>query len=123
MRTLLIVLMVAGMMSTVGVYAAGLGGAPTIKTIGGTGTTSVGAPTDSAVTLDWNFTGSQVTGVDVTWTPNATANYDVTVTAGGTLGTLSAVAGVASTPQTDTVTLAAIEADSVGDAKVTIMQN
>ena len=70
MRTLLMVLMLSGMMSTVGVYAAGLGGAPTIKTIGGTGSSTVSGPTSSAMTLDWNFTGADVTGVDVIWTPD-----------------------------------------------------
>ena len=114
--------MLVGLMSTVGVYAAGLGGSPTIKTVGGTGTVTVAAPTDSTITLDWNFTGSQVTGVDVTWTPNATGTYDITVDAGGTLGTLSAVSGVSATPRTDTVSMAATEVDAIADSKVTITQ-
>ena len=37
------VLMIAGLMSTVGVYAASLG-TPTLKTTGGTGSTAVSAP-------------------------------------------------------------------------------
>ena len=122
MKTLFMLVMIVGLMSTVGVYAAGLGGAPTIKTVGGTGNVPVAAPTDSPITLDWNFTGNQVTGVDVTWTPNATADYDITVSAGGTLGTLSAVAGIASVPQVDTVSMAATEVDAIADSNVTITQ-
>ena len=109
-------------MSTAGVYAAGLGGAPTIKTVGSTGTVTVGAPTDSPITLDWNFTGDRVTSVDVTWTPNATSNYAITVSAGGTLGTLSGVAGIATQQQVDTVPMAATEVDAIADSKVTITQ-
>ncbi len=122
MRTIFMFMMLVGLMSTVGVYAAGLGGSPTIKTVGGTGTVSVAAPTDSTITLDWNFTGSQVTGVDVTWTPNATGTYDITVDAGGTLGTLSAVAGTSAVQQTATVPMSATEVDAVSDSKVTITQ-
>jgi len=122
MRTIFTLMMMIGLMSTVGVYAAGLGGSPTIKTVGGTGTVSVAAPTDSTITLDWNFTGSQITGVDVTWTPNATGTYDITVDAGGTLGTLSAVAGSSAVQQTATVPMAATEVDAVSDSKVTITQ-
>ena len=54
MKTLAMVMMIARLMSTVGVYAAGLGGAPTIKRVGGTGSVSVDAPTSAAVTMDWN---------------------------------------------------------------------
>lgn len=122
MKTIFMFMMLVGLMSTVGVYAAGLGGSPTIKTVGGTGTVTVAAPTSSAITLDWNFTDSQVTGVDVTWTPNATGTYDITVDAGGTLGTLSAVAGTNATPQTDTVPMSATEVDAIADSKVTITQ-
>ena len=122
MRTIFMLMMLVGLMSTVGVYAAGLGGSPTIKTVGGTGTITIGAPTDSAITLDWNFTNDQVTSVDVSWTPNATSNYDLTVSAGGAVQTLTAVAGVSGTPQVDTVLGFTLEADGIADAKVTITQ-
>ncbi len=122
MRTIFMFMMLVGLMSTVGVYAAGLGGSPTIKTVGGTGTVSVAAPTDSTITLDWNFTGSQVTGVDVTWTPNSTGTYDITVDAGGTLGPLSAVAGTTAVQQTATIPMSATEVDAIADSKVTITQ-
>ena len=122
MRTLLMVLMISGMMSTVGVYAAGLGGTPTIKTIGGTGSTTVTAPTSSAMTLDWTFTGNDVTGVDVTWTPDTATTYDITVTAGSTVGTLTTpITGMAS--RTDTVTMSATAVDSVSTAETVIKEN
>ena len=122
MRTIFMLMMLVGLMSTVGVYAAGLGGAPTIKTVGGTGTITIGAPTDSAITLDWNFTNDQVTSVDVSWTPNATSNYDLTVSAGGTVKSLTGVSGVSATPRVDTVLGFTLEADGIAEAKVTITQ-
>lgn len=123
MRTLLMVFMIAGMMSTVGVYAASLGGTPTIKTVGGTGSTTVSGPTSSAVTLDWNFTGSNVTGVDVTWTPDGATTYNINVTAGGTTGTLTTGTTVASTQRTDTVTMASTAPDAITTAEVVISEN
>jgi len=123
MRTLLMVLMISGMMSTVGVYAAGLGGTPTIKTIGGTGSTTVTAPTSSAMTLDWTFTGNDVTGVDVTWTPGSSTTYDLVVTAGGNQGTLTTPTTVAGTPRTDSVTLSATDPDAISTAEVVIKEN
>ena len=82
MRTLLMVFMIAGMMSTVGVYAAGLGGSPTIKAVGGTGSTTIAAPTNAAttVTVDWNFDSSNlVNGAVVSWTPASSTTYDIVV--------------------------------------------
>jgi hypothetical protein len=111
------------MMSTVGVYAAGLGGTPTIKTIGGTGSTTVTAPTNSAMTLDWTFTGNDVTGVDVTWTPGSSTTYDLVVTAGGNQGTLTTPTTVAGTPRTDSVTLSATDPDAISTAEVVIKEN
>ena len=126
MRTLLMVLMIAGLMSTVGVYAASLGGAPTITAVGGTGTVTVNGPTSGATTvaLSWNFTGGQVTGVDVTWTPDLAKTYDISVTAGGnTTNAYTSPTAVADTLQTDTLTIAATEADAIVDAKVVITEN
>jgi len=62
------------------------------------------------------------TGVDVSWTPNTTSNYDLTVSAGGSVKTLTAVAGVSGTPQVDTVLGFTLEADNIANAKVTIAQ-
>ena len=127
MRTLLMVFMIAGMMSTVGVYAAGLGGSPTIKAVGGTGSTTVAAPTDGAttVTVDWTFDGSNdVNGAVVSWTPAGSTTYDITVTAGsssGTMTTPTTTAGVART--TDTVSFTAIAADLIDNAEVVISEN
>ena len=127
MRTLFMVLMIAGLMFTVGVYAAGLGGAPTIKTVGGTGTITVNAPTFAAttVTLDWVMTGSQVTGVDVTWTPDPVGTYDIGVTAGGqSTIAFTTPTTVLQTIRTDTLTFtAAVEADAIADAKTVIVAN
>ena len=127
MRALLMVFMIAGMMSTVGVYAAGLGGSPTVKSIGGTGSTTVAAPTDGAttVTVDWTFDGSNdVNGAVVSWTPASSTTYDITVTAGGSSGSMTTPttsAGVART--TDTVSFTPVSADLVSTAEVVISEN
>ena len=122
MRTILMVLMIVGLMSTVGVYAAGLGGTPTIKTLGGTGSTSVSAPTGSAVSVKWTSNSSgQVTGADVTWTPAANSNYAIVVKAGSTTGSAS-VTSSGTTEITTSVTLTATDASAISTAEVIITE-
>ena len=121
MRTLLMVLMIAGMMSTVGVYATAFGSTPTMKTIAGSGDEPVTAPNTGNVDLAWVFTGDQVSAVAVTWTPGASVNYKINVGAGSQTGELTGIAGVISTPRTDNVTLVApVEASAITTAKVVI---
>ncbi len=122
MRTLLMVLMIAGMMSTVGVYAAGFGSTPTTKTLAGSGDEAVAAPNTGTVTLGYVTTGDVVTGIKVTWTPSATGDYDITVKAGGNVGTLN-VPTSGTVVRTDTVTIASTEASAVTTAKVVISEN
>ena len=128
MRTLLMVLMIAGLMSTVGVYAASLGSSST-GTIGGTGDLSVSAPTSAGVTVAWTTdTNGDVTGADVTWTPAVSLIYTIRVTAkdsslvtlnSGTF-TLGAVSGVVS--RTDSVVLAATASDLIANAEINIYE-
>ena len=122
MRTLLMILMIAGMMSSVGVYAAGFGSTPTTKTLAGSGDESVSAPNTGTVTLGYVTTGDTVTGVLVTWTPAAAGDYDITVVAGGTTGTLN-IPSSGSVQRTDTVTISSTEASAISTAKVVIAQN
>ena len=119
MRTLLMVLMIAGMMSTVGVYAAGFGSTPTTKTLAGSGAESVSAPNTGAVTLSWTFTADLVTAVVVGWTPGATGTYDIYVTVGGSTYTAPFTASDL-TARTDSVTITGTEASAIGTAKVVI---
>lgn len=122
MKTILMVLMIVGLMSTVGVYAAGLGGTPTIKTLGGTGSTSVSSPTGSTVTVKWTSNSSgQVTGADVTWTPAANSNYTIVVKAGSTTGSAS-VTSSGTTEITTSVTLSATDASAISTAEVIITE-
>ena len=124
MRTLLMVLMIAGMMSTVGVYAAGFGSTPTTKTLAGSSDEAVSAPNTGTVTLGWIFTGDEVSGVNVVWTPGVTGDYDIIVTAGGQTGTLNIPTSGTVERTTDNVTLAAtVEASAITTAKVVIQQN
>ena len=128
MRTLLMVLMIAGLMSTVGVYAASLGSSST-KTLGATGSVTVGAPTSSGVTIAWTFdSNGDVTGADVTWDPAVSKIYTIRVTtknsvpsvlSTGTM-TLSAVSGT--DPRTDSVSLSATAASAIATAEVVISE-
>ena len=122
MRTLLMVLMIAGMMSTVGVYAAGFGSTPTTKTLAGSGDESVTAPNTGTVNLGYVTTGDTVTGIKVTWTPASSGDYDITVVAGGTTGTLN-IPSSGTVQRTDTVTISSTEASAITTAKVVISEN
>ena len=121
MRTILMVLMIAGLMSTVGVYAASLG-TPTLETMGGTTATTVNSPVTGSVALTWNYTGDAVTGVDVAWTSTYAKVYNITVTAGGTTGTFTTPTTVAAGGRTDTVPMASTEVIDITTAKVIIAE-
>ena len=128
MRTILMVLMIAGLMSTVGVYAASLGSSTT-GTVGGTGSVTVSAPTSGGVTVAWTTDGNgDVTGADVTWTPAVSKIYTLRVTtkdsvpavlSSGTV-TLGSVSGTAE--RTDSVTLSATAASAIVTAEVIIYE-
>ena len=128
MRTLLMVLMIAGLMSTVGVYAASLGSSSS-TTIGGTGDLTVSAPTSSGVVVKWTTdTNGDVTGADVTWTPITSLVYTLRVTAkdsssvtlnSGTF-TLGAVSGTVE--RTDSVVLAATASELIANTEVNIYE-
>ena len=117
------VLMIAGMKSTVGVYAAGFGSTATTKTIAGSGDETVSAPNTGAISLAYVMAGEAVTGIKVTWTPAATGGYDIDVKAGGQTGNLN-IPTSGTSARTDSVTLgAAVEASALTTAKVVISQN
>ena len=121
MRTILMVLMIAGLMSTVGVYAAGLGGTPTTKSLGGASGT-VSAPTATAVDVSWVLDAAgDVIRADVLWDPAVSANYTVTVTAGATTGSQTVTAS-GTTPITTLVTLAAADPSLISTADVVIQE-
>mgnify|MGYP001326621163 CR=1 FL=1 len=121
MRTLMIALLVAGLMSTVGVYAASITGSA--KTVGGTGSVAVSAPTGASVSVAYNITTGQVVSVDVTWTPSADSDYDLDVEIGASTGTLN-VPTSGTVQRTDTVTISPnIDAESVTTAEVVITEN
>ena len=103
MRTLLMVLMIAGMMSTVGVYAAGFGSTPTTKTLAGSGDEPVSALNTGTVELGWTFTADLITGV----------------TAGGATYTAS-FSPADTTNRTETMAITGTEASVIGTAKVVI---
>ena len=124
MRTLLMVLMIAGMMSTVGVYATTFGSTPTTLKLAGSGDESVSAPNTGAVALSWIFTGDQVSAVNVKWTPAADADYTITVGAGSETGQLVVTSSGTIERTTDNVVLGSpVEAIAITTAKVVISED
>lgn len=121
MRTLTMVLMVAALMSTVGVYAASVTGAS--KALGGTGDVTVSAPTASTVTVSYTTDANgDVTAADVSWTPSAITTYEVKVKIGTTTGTLS-VTTTDLLGRTDTVSISpAVPTENITISEVTINQ-
>ena len=119
MRTILMVLMIAGLMSTVGVYAASLS-TPTVGVLGGTGSETVAAPTSGAIDIKWGFnTSGQVTSVDVKWTPLVAKVYKISVVAGGnTHNFTTPTTGMVEL--THTVPMSVTEASAISTAKVVI---
>ena len=58
----------------------------------------------------------------MTWTPDTATTYDITVTAGSTVGTFTTpTTGTVS--RTDNVTMSATAVDSVSTAEVVIKEN
>ena len=122
MKTLLIVFIIAGMMSTLGIYATGFGSTPTTKTLAGSGDEVVSAPNVGTVTIGYATTGDTVTGILVTWTPSASGDYDLTVVAGGNTGTLN-VPNSGTLERTDTVSIAVTETNAFNTTKLIISEN
>ena len=124
MRTLLMVLMIAGLMSTVGVYAAGFGTTPSTKTLSGSGAETVSAANTSTTSISWRFSGELVDAAKVTWTPVAAGDYDVIVSAGGQSGTLNVPSSGTAERVDDVVVLAStVAASAVTSATIVIEEN
>ena len=124
MRTLLMALMIAGLRSTVGVYAAAFGSTPTAKALAG-GTGTVSAPNTGTVSVKWTTdSAGDISAAVVTWTPAVAGDYDISVTAGGSFGTLNIPSSGTSERTTDSVPFSpAIDPALITDAKVSIEQN
>jgi len=115
------VLMIAGMISTVDVYAAGLGSTAT-KTLACSGYKSVSAPNTGWVTLGYVTAGKVVTRTKVAWFPASAGNYDITVEAGCTTGTTN-ISSCGTVARIDTVTISSTDANAIFTAKVVIFQS
>ena len=123
MRTLLVALMIAGLMSTVGIYAASLTG--TSKTIGGTGSVTVSQPA-AAASVELVLTAGNVTGAEVTWTPAAAGAYTlyVDINTGFSTGSLSIPVSGTIERVADLVALSpSIEPDAVTSVEVVISED
>ena len=121
MRTLIMVLMIVGLMSTVGVYAASVTG--TTATVGGTGDMTISSPT-SSVDVDWTFDASNdVSGGIVNWTTGAAGSHTVKVTVGSSSAS-NTYTVLLSEVRTDAFTLSAsVAANTISTAEVLIYAN
>ena len=121
MRTIFMAMLVAALMATVGVYAASITGST--KTLGGTGSVTVTAPSTTAA-AKFNVSGGNVATVDVTWTPAASSNYTISVdlNAGTSTGSLG-ITTSGTVQRTDTVTVASIAASAVTSVDLVIAED
>ena len=122
MKTIFMALLVAALMATVGVYAAGVTG--TSKTLGGTGSVTVSSPASAATAKFITDSNGDVTSVDVTWTPAANLNYSlkVNLNAGGSTGTL-AITASGTISRTDNVAVSpALAASAITSVNVFISE-
>ena len=125
MKSLLMVMMIAGLMSTVGVYAATFSGGTTTKALGGSTSETVSAPTTASVDIKWTFTNDTVTGAVVDWTPSAAGTYTIKLSAGATDGTATGIViaiGDVGVVQNQAVSLSSTEASAITTAKVVIFE-
>jgi hypothetical protein len=96
-------------------------GTTTLGATGGTGSQAVSAPNTGTVNVAWTYTGNDITGAGVTWTPAAAKVYKIIVTSGATTGTFTPpTTGTVS--RTDYVTLAATDPATVSTAEVVISE-
>ena len=63
-----------------------------------------------------------MTGVKVTWTHASAGEYDITVKAGGTTGTLN-IPSSGTVARTDNVTISSMKASAIPTAKMVISQS
>ncbi|MCH8086539.1 MAG: hypothetical protein IIC81_01670 [Chloroflexi bacterium] len=121
MRKMSIVLMMAILFATVGIYAASVTGST--KTLGGTGSVTVSAPATSAA-VSWTVDASgDVTAVTVAWTPGLAGDYTLNVTVDASSGTFSCTT-CGTSPRSDSVTISpVVPADTVTAASVQIFED
>ena len=121
MRKMSIVLMMAILFATVGIYAASVTGST--KTLGGTGSVTVSAPATSAA-VSWTVDSSgDVTAATVAWTPASAGDYTLKVQVGASTGTFSCTT-CGTSARTDSVTISPVlAADSVSAATVVIIED
>lgn len=121
MRKMSIVLMMAILFATVGIYAASVTGST--KTIGGTGSVTVSAPATSA-SISWTVdSGGDITAAVVAWTPGLAGDYTLNVTVDASSGTFSCTV-CGTSPRSDSVTISpVVAAITVTAASVQIFED
>ena len=118
MRTLLLAISIATMMSMVGVYSMSIVDEPGVLGGGGSSEKEFSG-SHGETSLTWTVSDGKVTGADVTWTPSGSGEYTVTVTVGNSVGRTT-VTSSGKVERTDTVTISpAVDVQFVTTAKVT----
>ena len=95
-----------------------------VQTLGGSDYEMVGSPSTRPLDIDWTMTDGLVDGVNITWTPDQTDDFNIKVKigGGGMLGQ-SNVSGTQDVEQTDLVVISPpVEAADVASVKVIIKQ-
>ncbi len=110
MRKLLLVLSIAGLMATVWLHAASFTGSPDV----------LGGDDASVAAVTWKLTDGMVTGAVVSWTPDTDSNYTITVTVGGSSGSVF-VASSGVRPRDEALALSlSVSPEDVSTANVVI---
>ena len=118
MRTLLLAISIATMMSMVGVYSMSIVDEPGV--LGGGGSSGKDTSgSEGEISMTWTVSDGHVTGADVTWTPSGSGEYTVTVSVGDSVG-WTTVTSTGRLERSDTVTISpAVDVRFVTTAKVT----
>ncbi len=112
--------------STVSIYAAGITGSA--KRLGGTGDTTVSAPSNDAAVSAWTLTNGLASAATVSWTPTATSNYTVNLVVKSSTGTIAtgstSVSGTSGSGRNDSITLSgAVSPQSIDSTNVVISES
>ena len=125
MRTLIMVFMIAGLMSTAGVYAASLT-TPTIGAVAGSGSQTVSAGVSGTPDIAWTVSSGQVTGATISYTPTKETTYNFLLEVDGTTGTATDVVAAAQVGVTQTdiaITLgSAVNVETLTSAELSIFE-
>ena len=113
LRVMLLIVVSAVMMSTVGVYAG---------TADISGDQAVDSPSTEPLNIGWRLTTGLIDGVAVSWTPANASVYTIQATTAGVTGTIK-VGPTGTSRRTDIVPISAVDAHDVATVNVAIVED